>query len=473
MKNAVSIQAARTAWFAPARAARFALEVPRDSRAALATGWLWLAVAALVGAGLFSILLVALRAPYVKDVFPLADFFRVALVVHVDLSVLVWFAAVGGILWSLNSTPRLLWLGWAGLAAAAAGTLAMAAAPFVTAAPPVMSNYVPVLDGRLFLRALAVFAAGCALLVARSMIAVPRVGPRPDGAGALRFGLNAALVSAAVALIAFAWSYAALPSGLDGKAYFEVLFWGGGHVLQFTWTLLMFVAWLWLADAAGARVPLTPRIAILLFTVGLVSVFATPVIYLAYDIVSVEHYRMQTWLMRIGGGLAIVPFALALAAGLARARPDGDDGRMLRSALWTSAALFGAGGLIGVAIHGSDVRIPAHYHGSIVGVTLAFMGLVYHLLPKLGFGAVPARWALWQIRLYAAGQLAHVAGLAWSGGYGVQRKVAGAEQLLRGAEQIAAMGLMGLGGLVAVAGGVLFLVLALRSMLGRRAEAER
>jgi len=86
---------------------------------------------------------------------------------------------------------------------------------------------------------------------------------------------------------------------------------------------------------------------------------------------------------------------------------------------------------------------------------------------------VPARWALWQIRLYAAGQLAHVAGLAWSGGYGVQRKAAGAEQLLRGAEQIAAMGLMGLGGLVAVAGGVLFLALALGSMLGRRAEAQR
>jgi hypothetical protein len=29
-------------------------------------------------------------------------------------------------------------------------------------------------------------------------------------------------------------------------------------------------------------------------------------------VVSVQHYRMQTWLMRIGGGLAIVPFALAV-----------------------------------------------------------------------------------------------------------------------------------------------------------------
>ena len=55
-------------------------------------------------------------------------------------------------------------------------------------------------------------------------------------------------------------------------------------------------------------------------------------------------------------------------------------------------------------------------------------------------------------------------GLVWSGGYGVQRKVAGAEQALRGAEQIAAMGLMGLGGLAAVAGGFVFVFLVLRSL---------
>jgi hypothetical protein len=56
-------------------------------------------------------------------------------------------------------------------------------------------------------------------------------------------------------------------------------------------------------------------------------------------------------------------------------------------------------------------------------------------------------------------------GLLWSGGYGVQRKVAGADQVLRSAEQIAAMGLMGLGGLAAVAGGILFIVVVIRAMM--------
>jgi hypothetical protein len=445
-------------------APRYALASPADARRRLATGWLWLALAALVGAGLFSVLLVLARAPYTKDLFALADFFRVALVVHVDLSVLVWFAAFAGLLWTLNGGTRHLGLGWAGLAAAAAGTLAMCAAPFLGAEPPVMSNYVPVLDGPVFLGGLLLFAAGCALLVLRALLAAQRVGPRPDGAAALRFGLNAAAVSAAVALIAFAWSYAALPAHLAGKAYFEVLFWGGGHVLQFTWTLLMFAAWLALAEAGGARAPLSPRVALLLFAIALASVFATPVIYLAYDITSVEHYRLQTWLMRIGGGLAIVPFGLATLTALATAPRAAPAERPLRAALAWSLVLFGAGGLIGLAIDGSNVKIPAHYHGAIVGVTLAFMGLTYHLLPRLGCARPAPRLATAQAWLYGAGQLAHIAGLVWSGGYGVQRKVAGAEQVLRGAEQVAAMGLMGLGGLAAVAGGLLFIVIVSRSL---------
>ena len=449
--------------------ARYELAVPADERRALAAGWLALGLASLVGSGAFAILLVLARTPYAKDLFPTADFFRVALVVHVDLSVLVWFASFGGLLWSLNATRRWLAAGWAGLGIATAGTLGLCAAPFLRNAPAITSNYVPVLDGPLFLNALVAFAAGCALLVARSMFAVQRVGMRPDGAAALRFGLNSALVSAAVALLAFGWSWAELPTALAGKAYYEVLFWGGGHVLQFTWTLLMFVAWLALAQASGAPTLLSPRIAILLFAIGLVSVFATPVLYLAYDVVSVEHYRLQTWLMRIGGGLAIVPFVLAMVHALVTARRAVASVRPLRAALAWSVVLFAAGGLIGAAVHGSNVRIPAHYHGSIVGITLAFMGLAYWLLPRLGFASVEPRWAARQIWLYAGGQLAHIAGLAWSGGYGVQRKVAGGDQVLRGIEQTAAMGLMGLGGLIAILGGMLFLILALRAMMrGRR-----
>ena len=446
----------------------YSLPLPTDARRTLAAGWLLLALVALAAAGVLSLLLVASRAPGIKDVFPLVDFFHVALVAHVDLSVLVWFLAFAGALWSLNSGARVLPLGWAGLALALAGTALMATAPFAGAGRPVMSNYIPVLDEPVFLAGLVAFGAGILLAVARGMLSVPRVGVRLDAVGALRFGLNTSLVSAGVAALAFAWSLWAVPRGLDARAYYELAFWGGGHVLQFTYTLLMFVAWLLLAEAGGAPLPLTPRTAALLFGIGLVSVFLTPVIYLAYDIGSVEHHRMLTWLMRFGGGLAIVPFALAAALGLARAPAPSPGERALRAALLASLILFGAGGLIGLTISGSNVKIPAHYHGSIVGVTLAFMGLTYWLLPRLGFGEVGAKLARLQLWLYAGGQLLHVAGLVWSGGYGVQRKVAGAAEALRRPQEIVAMGVMGLGGLIAVIGGTLFLVLAFGAVLRRR-----
>ena len=139
--------------------------------------------------------------------------------------------------------------------------------------------------------------------------------------------------------------------------------------------------------------------------------------------------------------------------------------RPLRAALITSIVLFGVGGIIGFMIQGSNVKIPAHYHGSIVGVTLALMGVVYLLLPRLGFGEPAGRWATLQAYLYGAGQLLHVIGLVWSGGYGVQRKVAGSEQVLTSFQEVAAMGLMGLGGLIAVVGGLLFVAVVLHAML--------
>lgn len=445
--------------------ANYELSLPNDARLPLARGWLWLGLAALIGSGLFSILLVASRTPYVNQWLPSGNFFHIALVLHVDLSVLVWFVAMAGLLWSLYGRPRAAGLGWLALWVTGGGTLAMALAPFLNPGEPVMANYIPVLESPLFLSGLVVFGLGATLLVLRSLLTTPRIGQQLDGQGALGFGLNAAGVATAVALLCFAWSWIVLPTSLHGKAYYEILFWGGGHALQFTWTLLMLVAWLWLANACGARIVLSPRITVLLLLLALAGVFVTPVAYLAHDVTSVEHRNLLTWAMRLGGGPAIVPVALAAVLGVLTVRLSNDAAlRPLRAALLSSVLLFAAGGVIGVFIHGSNVRIPAHYHGSIVGVTLALMGAVYRILPALGYQAPQGRMATLQPWLYGMGQLMHIIGLVWSGGYGVQRKVAGTDQVLRSTAEVAGMGLMGLGGLIAIIGGLLFVVVVLRAM---------
>ncbi len=455
---------------APARTgSAYQLAVPADGRARLARAWLLLGLLALIGSGIFSVLLVLSRTPGLNRLLPVADFFHVALVVHVDLSVLVWFVALAGLLWSASGSARGLRWGWVALGLCAGGTAAMALAPFVGDGTAVMANYIPMLTTPLFIDGLLLFAAGAAVLVVRSLLTAMPLGLAFDGTGALRFGLSAAAVSAAVALLAFAWSYVELPRSLDTRAYYEILFWGGGHALQFTWTLLMLVGWLWLADASGARVPLSPRVTLLMFTLALASVFITPYAYLAHPIESVEHRQLLTWAMRFGGGVAILPIALAVVLGLAARPAPSAAARPLRAALLASLLLFGAGGIIGIFISGSNVRIPAHYHGCIVGVTLALMGLVYHLLPQLGYRAPEGRLATAQPWCYGGGQLLHIIGLVWSGGYGVQRKVGGAEQVLRSNAEVAGMGLMGLGGLIAIIGGLLFVVVVARALRQPRA----
>ena len=443
----------------------YELAVPEDSRRTLALGWLVLCVFALFGAGVFSLLLVVSRTPYLQDIIPWIDFFHSALVVHVDLSVLVWSLSFGGVVWSLNQRAGRPQLAWAALALACIGAAIITVSPFVRDAQPLMSNYIPVLQHPVFFAGLLIFAAGFTLLVLNSMLFMAPVGPWMAGEAALRFGLNTAAVSAAVALICFGWSYLQMPAYLQGQTYFELLFWGGGHVLQFTYTLLMLVAWLWLSSSAGLSLPASPRVVLLILFVGLACVFVSPLIYLAYPINALEHVELFTWLMRWGGSLATLPLALAILIALLRYGGSTDEEILARSALQCSLFLFGLGGFVGFMISGSNVTIPAHYHGSIVGVTLALMGVCYVLLPRLGYPLRDMRLAIWQPVIYGGGQLLHVAGLVWSGGYGVQRKVAGAEQNLDSIERVLGMGLMGFGGLVSSIGGLLFLIIVLRAFI--------
>jgi hypothetical protein len=439
---------------------------PVDSNARrLTTGWLLLGLAALVVGGVFTILIVLSRTPFFQEIIPWVDFFHTALVVHVNLTVLVWFLSFAGVLWSYSNSQRCLACGWVALVLASLGTLIIVVAPFTGESHPLMNNYVPVLQNSVFFVGLAVFGAGFLLQVLRSCLTAFDNDNQSSGETSLRFGLFVAVVASLFALLALLLSWLGIDPGFVGRAYYDRLFWGSGHIIQFSHTQLMLVAWLWLASISCARLRLSPRVALLLFILGLQPVLAAPVIYLAFDVSSGQHLYWFIQLMKYGGAIAAVPIGVACTLAILehwRSRPGFE---IERNALLFSLLLFGAGGVIGFMINASTVTVPAHYHGSIVGITIAFMGISYHLLPQLGFARVTGRLARWQPGIYGCGQLMHITGLAWSGGYNVARKSTGAE---RGIEQIAGMGLMGFGGLVSIAGGIIFLALVYRSMRAPR-----
>jgi len=438
----------------------FAISMPSDASRRLASGWLQLGMASLVGAGVYAFLVVLSRTPYIQDVFPWTDFFHTALVVHVDLSVLLWFLAFAGMLWSLNSSSRFLGIGWLSLVLAAGGAAMIALSPFIDTGKPLMSNYVPVIQSTFFFTGLIAFAAGTALLALRSMIAVPSVNLWRGGEGSIRIGFSTASISLLFALAAFGWSYLITPKVMDSRVYYDVLFWGGGHVLQFTYTLLMSAGWLWLAGACGVKTPLTPRVASFFFVLGLLPVLYVPVIYLSYSGVIGDYMGQFTQLMRIGGSFAAVPIGLAVLYGMMEGSRNSATAPQ-RAALLSSLLLFAIGGGISLLIKDSSTIITAHYHGTGGAISLAFMGLTFHLLPRLGYREPDVKWATLMSYVYGIGQLLHLLGLLWSGGYGVQRKVAGG---LHGFAQTAGMGLMGLGGLIAVVGGIMFLVVVFKAM---------
>jgi cytochrome c oxidase subunit 1 len=451
---------------------QYDLPVHGDGLKKTARSWLLLGLVSLVAAGVFSILLVLARTPAIQEIIPLIDFFRVALVVHVNLSVLIWLLSMAGMLWSLACAKEAAWWDRLSFALAASGTGVVIVSPFLGAGDPLMNNYVPLLRHPLFYLGLGLFTAGIFLHLLRCSVSrIYRDDPAHaylSGADALRAGSRFAAMVTGVAVFAFLASLASMPPQAGGEVYFEFLFWGGGHVLQFTHTLLMMVAWVLLADASGCRFELSPRVTVTFLLIMALPVITVPFFYLAHDVVSPGHRLAFTELMKYGG-LSCLPLGLAVAASLRGAsNPTGEE-RHLRAALLSSMTLFATGGILGFLISGLDIVIPAHYHGSTVGVTIAFMGLCYYLLPRLGYGPVPARLAFWQPIVYAAGQLLHITGLAWTGGYGVQRKTAGLEQGINRLGEIAGMGLMGLGGLISVIGGLLFLVVAYKSLRGRAA----
>ena len=440
------------------------LAAPSAAAQRLARAWLLLGIAALVVSGLLAILLVLARTPGLQGFFPSRDFFRSALVVHVDLSVLIWFMAFAATLWSLVGRARLLALGWSGLGLCAAGTLVMALSPFLPDAQALLNNYVPVLEQTVFLGGLSLVGAGFALTVLRALlVAWPQRRELADASQApLRLGLYLAVLAAALALAAMLVALLGMPP-IQGTAYYELLFWGPGHVLQFQHALLVLVAWWWLAVELGAAPRCAPRPALWLFALAALPLAAVPLIYACWPVGSDGQMSAFAWLMQ-AGHTTMLPLIALIVLALPRTWPL----RLpAKAALWSSLLLFACGGVLGFLIRGVNVVIPAHYHGSIVGVTLAFMGLTYALLPRLGYAAAEGRMARLQPYVYAAGQLLHILGLAWSGGYGVQRKVAGADQVLASLSEKVAMGMMGLGGLIAVVGGILFVWVCLKAILVR------
>lgn len=436
--------------------------------------WALLGASSLAVAGIFALLLALSRIPGIEHVFGSAlTFFPKGLVIHVIFSLVIWFLIVFGLLASFAAEDvsggdiKFAGLGRAGLSLVAMSFPMLFLPAFEVSTQATLNNYIPVIVHPLYYVGLMFLGVGILLPVVRLLVnAFGHRGPKTP----LVTAMTAGGIVYTVALVCFVLGVRQVWGEEPSRLMHERLFWGGGHVLQFLYCLLMLSGWYILSKETLGEDIVDPEI----FTLAtrLIAVFALPAIifYFAFEPFSfkqTEAFRRLQFVLSLPSLMIAVGGLTAVRhAAKTRALPWRSPAFL---ALTLSPLVFGVGGVMGLLITGSDTRTPAHYHGVIAAVNLACMGLMLaYCLPRLQRSIdLTRRAARLQIVLFGCGQLMASIGLYLAGGYGAPRKTPGAAgALVDGA--VAGLYLHGFGALFAVTGGVMFVLAILRALLGHR-----
>jgi hypothetical protein len=377
----------------------------------------------------------------------------------------VWFVAFAGVLWVYvawrSGYPLSAPVSWAALALATVGSATMAVPAFLASGKPYLNDYLPVIDHPLFWAGLALLGAGACLqagaYLGGAAAAIAGRGRRrtpaesPEGL-AMAIGALAVLVAAAAFTRSAATVDPAVPFGYALRA----VVWGGGHVLQFLHVAGMAAGWLVaLAVAVGAAPPARRVTRLLLATLAPFAV-AAGAAYLLWRPEALLVNHLITILTFGGLGAGAVPLLfMAVTAAATGPRPL-PWGSPLFGGTVVSFALFAIGGVMGLIGFTQDTRVPAHYHGMVGAVTLSYMALTPLLLGLTGRRPWSERWARWQPYLYGVGLLGIMAGMHWAGGHGAPRKTFGFSWA--NAQALIGMNLMGVGSVLAIAGGLAFVI---------------
>ena len=335
-----------------------------------ASAWLGVSIVSMIFMGTYAFLVALSRAPVFNTIFPSQDFFRTALVTHVVLSVVIWFVAfMIFTIYFVTVKTSVSVMDYIPAAGGLGGVALIVATPFTGPASPMLNNYVPVLERGMYFWGLGLFFVFAALGVAvRAPALIRMIIRRSDYPVIVTGSLAGVGISLAMAIICILISWAALsayPERYGMSMFYESLFWGGGHVLQFTNTLGLMAVWGLLAVHLSQERFLGDKAALAILGVTLIFTLIAPFSYLFMEIYSSESRKFFLEIKR--WGTALGPVAVGLRAHLSALKNN--TGSPAGRGLALSITLFALGGLIALTIHGSDTRVPAHYHGVIGAVT--------------------------------------------------------------------------------------------------------
>ena len=406
------------------------------------------------------------------------------------------------------ATPKIAWLAYALMLI---GAVTNNVAVFQGGSSVMMTSYVPMMAAPAFYLGLILFAVGALIacfVFFGTLVIAKRDRTYQGSVPLVTFGaITAAIIavftitSGAIILIPTFLMSVGVVQSIDPLVY-RTIWWAFGHSSQQINVAAHISIWYAVAAIAFGAKPMSERVsrgAFLLYILFLQlasahHLLADPGLSTSWKVVNTSYFMYFAVLASMIHGLTI-PGAIEVAQ-----RQKGFNNGLfewLRKAPWDNPvfsgmfiALIGFGFLGGISgvmmgteqlnmlIH-NTVYVPGHFHATVVvGTTLSFMALTYFLIPVLfRREMINPGLAQWQPYLFGLSMYFFCLVMMGAGTLGVSRRHwdmafngsamayewPGAAYLL--------MGLVGISGVAAIAGGAIYIYITVGSLLwGRRLD---
>ncbi|TFG53707.1 MAG: cytochrome C oxidase subunit I [Gemmatimonadales bacterium] len=423
-----------------------------------------------------------------------------------EMAILYFASAV--LLNSRVPAPRLAWFSF-GLMVL--GTVLVEWMMIAGKADVLFTSYVPLRADPLYYLGVILFAVGALLVVGiffATLVVAKREKTYEGSMPLITFGATTAAIIAVITLghgaaayiPTFFWSMGWM--NMDPQIY-RLVWWGLGHSSQQINVAAMVSVWYLLGALTVGSVVINEKISRTAFVLYVLFISMASAHHLLVDPgmgpawkVWNTSYAMYLAVLAsmihgftVPAGIELGQRVRGLTKGLfewLRKAPWGDPGF---SALVFSVVVFGfVGGITGVTfgteqiniIAHNTLRIPGHFHATVVsGTALAFMGLTYYVIP-LVFRKEVAFWPLAKIQpyLFAIGMFIFSICMTFAGTFGVPRRhwdisFAQAPFDIQFSPAVDLLiGIMAIGGLLAALGGGIFILVTVWSVFfGKKLEA--
>ena len=396
--------------------------------------------------------------------------------------------------------PKTSWLGFALMVA---GAVMVETMMWAGKADVLFTSYVPLRAEPTFYLGVILFAVGALVGVSIFFgnLVVAKREKRYEGSlplvvyGAVTAAIIAVITllhGAAIYIPTYLWSLGLMT--VDPEVY-RVVWWGLGHSSQQINVAAMVAIWYMLGALTIGAVVVNEKISRTAFVLYILFISMASAHHLlvdpglgpAWKIVNTSYFMYMAVLASMIHGFT-VPAGMELGMRLRgytngmfewlRRAPWHDPGF---SSLIFSVFVFGfVGGITGVTIGTEQIniivhntlRVPGHFHATVVsGTAVAFMGATYYLIPLI-FQKKVAFWKLAQIQpyLFAGGMLIFTLSMTFAGSFGVPRRhwdisfsMAPFDVQFNPIVDVI-LAFVALGGLLAAAGAFVFVAIAVKSV---------